>query len=130
VGATGGTGSHFVKLALAQVLEVQAIVRNVSKLPEDVRNNSDFHFVEGDMLDPSVQEKAVAGVDSVIVMTGNKELSAQPGGFMLPFIKDLVSGMHAAYMMIYKYTLPVWNLDRITAVACDLLAVVSTSIKL
>lgn len=61
IGATGATGRHLVRLALDQGLNVRAIVRDPSKLPDAVRFHARFTVVEGTFLDASVVERAVAG---------------------------------------------------------------------
>jgi putative NADH-flavin reductase len=67
-GATGGTGRQIVEQALAQGMQVTALVRDPSKLPIQ---NALFKVVKGDVLDRSAVESTVSGVDAVFVSLGN-----------------------------------------------------------
>ena len=67
IGATGATGKILMREALAHGHEVTALARNPSALaPEDYR----LRVVEGNALDASSLEAAVAGQDAVLSALG------------------------------------------------------------
>src|SRR5215212_9867079 len=69
IGATGATGKILMREALAQGHQVTALARNPSALvPEDHR----LRVVEGNALDTSSVEAAVAGQDAVLVALGTR----------------------------------------------------------
>jgi len=70
VGATGGTGRHLVERALERGYEVTALVRNPSKLTIE---HSRLTVVQGDVLDPSSLDAAVAGQDAVLSALGHSK---------------------------------------------------------
>jgi putative NADH-flavin reductase len=73
IGATGATGRILMGEALAQGYEVTALARNPSTLaPEDHR----LRVLEGNALDASSVEAAVAGQDAVLSALGTR--SARP----------------------------------------------------
>ena len=69
IGATGATGQILMREALAQGHEVTALARNPSAVaPEDPR----LRVLEGNALDVSSVEAAVAGQDAVLVALGTR----------------------------------------------------------
>lgn len=66
-GATGKTGQHLVKQALAAGHEVIALTRTPSKLAAD---NPHLKVVQGDMLDAGKVEAAIQGADAVLSTLG------------------------------------------------------------
>ena len=69
IGATGATGKILMREALAQGHEVTALARNPSAVaPEDHR----LRVVEGNALDESSVEAAVAGQDAVLLALGTR----------------------------------------------------------
>lgn len=66
-GASGATGKNVVEQALAQGNEVTAFVRNPEKM--DIKNNK-LTVTQGDVTNAQDIEKAVAGVDGVLVTLG------------------------------------------------------------
>ena len=67
VGATGGTGQHLVKQALAQGHVVTAFVRNPAKFGV---NHPGLRIVQGDVMDAASIEQAVSGHDAVLAALG------------------------------------------------------------
>ena len=53
MGATGATGKHLVSQLLDSGVSVKAIVRSENKLPEAIRDHSNFVAIEGSVLDIS-----------------------------------------------------------------------------
>ena len=69
IGATGATGKILMREALAQGHQVTALARNPSAVaPEDYR----LRVLEGNALDVSSVEAAVAGQDAVLVALGTR----------------------------------------------------------
>lgn len=66
-GATGGTGQQLVAQALTQGHEVTAFVRNPAKLKTE---NPGVQVVQGDVLQYTSVEKAMAGQDAVLCALG------------------------------------------------------------
>ena len=66
-GATGGTGQHLVKQALAQGHMVTAFVRNPAKFGV---SHPGLRIVQGDVLDAASVEQAVSGHDAVLAALG------------------------------------------------------------
>ena len=66
-GATGGTGQHLVKQALAQGHTVTAFVRNPAKFGV---SHPGLRIVQGDVLDAASVEQAVSGHDAVMAALG------------------------------------------------------------
>jgi putative NADH-flavin reductase len=71
LGATGGTGKHFVAQVLAEGHRVRALVRSPEKLTER-RDNLDVR--RGSITDPLDTDDLVADVDFVVSMLGDKVL--------------------------------------------------------
>jgi putative NADH-flavin reductase len=67
-GATGGTGRELVKQALEQGHSVTAYARTPAKL-DDIEH-ANLQVIQGDVLDPEVVERAVAGQDAVLSAIG------------------------------------------------------------
>ncbi|CAJ2505758.1 Uu.00g131520.m01.CDS01 [Anthostomella pinea] len=64
LGATGGTGKHFVIQALQDGHKVRALVRTPDKLPSEVRDNKDLQILQGSITDDTLDtDGLVAGVD-------------------------------------------------------------------
>ncbi len=73
VGASGATGQHLVSQLLKQGQHVRAIVRNVEKLPESLRNESRLSIIEASISELSDAKMAehVAGCDAVASCLGH-----------------------------------------------------------
>ena len=69
VGATGATGRAIVAQALARGHEVTALVRNPDRL--EVRHEH-LRVIQGDVLDPTAVDTAVAGQEAVVSALGHK----------------------------------------------------------
>jgi len=67
-GSTGGTGRELLKQALDQGHNVVAFVRNPSTI-DDIKY-ANLQVVQGDVLDPTVVENAVAGQEAVLCTIG------------------------------------------------------------
>ena len=75
IGATGATGQILMREALAQGHEVTALARNPSALaPEDHR----LRVLQGNALDVSSVEAAVAGQDAVLSALGTHSSVRRP----------------------------------------------------
>jgi putative NADH-flavin reductase len=68
-GATGPTGRELLRQALERKHEVQALVRNPSKLEV---SNPNLTVLQGDVLDANAVDRVVQGGDAVIVALGGK----------------------------------------------------------
>ena len=69
VGATGATGRAIVAQALARGHEVTALVRNPDRL--EVRHEH-LRVIQGNVLDPTAVDTAVAGQEAVVSALGHK----------------------------------------------------------
>lgn len=70
-GATGGTGRHFIDLALSEGHKIRAVVRTPSKLAH-IRNPN-LQVIQGSITDsPFVHlEESIKGADYVVAMLGD-----------------------------------------------------------
>ncbi|MCX6303753.1 MAG: NAD(P)H-binding protein [Bacteroidetes bacterium] len=73
LGATGRTGNLFTQLALAKNHQVTAVFRNKNKaiLPG-------VHYMEGSPSDPELLDKALRGIDAVVVSLNISRSSDNP----------------------------------------------------
>ncbi|TYB44634.1 NAD(P)-dependent oxidoreductase [Actinomadura chibensis] len=74
-GASGRTGVHAVRRALAAGHEVTAVVRDTAALPADLWDGASRGpaAVQADVMDPAAIEGAVKGRDAVITAIGSRE---------------------------------------------------------
>mmetsp|Transcript_20283 Transcript_20283/g.24232 ORF Transcript_20283/g.24232 Transcript_20283/m.24232 type:complete len:238 (+) Transcript_20283:196-909(+) len=70
-GGTGGTGLSFLSQAVEKGHKVTALVRQVDKVPEELRNNPAVTLVEGNSLDPEKVTQVVKGAESVVISLGS-----------------------------------------------------------
>jgi len=99
-GATGGTGSAFLKIALDAGHTVKALARTPGKL----KITSDaLTLVEGTFSDADKIEEVVAGADHVVVMGGSMSKAAYPEDMMLNFVKLLHPIMKNAGTKVFFY---------------------------
>jgi putative NADH-flavin reductase len=88
IGATGATGKILVREALAQSHQVTALARNPSAVaPEDPR----LRVLQGNALDPSSLEAAVAGQDAVLSALGTR--SSRPTTLFSESTHNLIGAM-------------------------------------
>ena len=88
IGATGATGRVLMREALEQGYEVTALARNPSAVaPEDHR----LRVLEGNALDASEVEAAVAGQDAVLSALGTR--SSRPTTLFSESTRNLISAM-------------------------------------
>jgi NAD(P)-dependent dehydrogenase (short-subunit alcohol dehydrogenase family) len=99
LGATGGTGKHFVARALADGHKVRALVRSPEKLP----TGSDIEVVRGSITETIDVDALVSGVDFVVSMLGDKELQ-RTTQINTAFVKKLVPSMrqHGVQRFLYQ----------------------------
>ena len=100
LGATGGTGKHFVRQALADGHKVRALVRSPGKLPAGPTN---LEVVHGSITDVTDTDRLVAGVDFVVSMLGDKNLQ-KDAKINTAFVKRLVPSMrrHGVKRFLYQ----------------------------
>ncbi|KAK5743283.1 hypothetical protein LTR17_002760 [Elasticomyces elasticus] len=102
LGATGGTGKHFVSLALADGHRVRALARTPSKMPSH-DNNKNLDVRQGSVTDPSLElDDLVAGVDYVVAMIGDKE-AQRTAKINTAFVKRLVPAMRRQGVKRFLY---------------------------
>jgi putative NADH-flavin reductase len=88
IGATGATGKILVREALAQSHQVTALARNPSAVaPEDPR----LRVLQGNALDASSLEAAVAGQDAVLSALGTR--SSRPTTLFSESTQNLIGAM-------------------------------------
>ncbi|ORX40629.1 NmrA family protein [Kockovaella imperatae] len=90
LGATGGTGKHFVTQCLRDGHRVRALVRTPSKLPSEAADK--IEVVQGSITDNVDTDALVKGVDYVVAMLGDKE-TQQTRKVCLEFVQKLVPSM-------------------------------------
>ena len=103
LGATGGTGKHFLTQALGDGHRVRALVRTPAKLTQPLHTN--LEVVEGSVTDTAVDTDAlVAGVDYVVAMLGDKEAQRLDNRINTKFIARLVPAMrrHGVKRFLYQ----------------------------
>jgi len=99
LGATGGTGQHFLNLALSDGHRIRAFVRSPEKLP----SNPNIEVIKGSITDTSIDtDSLVSGVDAVISMLGDKNLQATEK-INLAFIKQLIPSMRRSGVKTFLY---------------------------
>lgn len=105
LGATGGTGKHFVAQALANGHKVRALVRTPEKLEQLKLPTGDgnLEVVRGSITDPVNIDDLVKGVDYVVSMLGDKVLQSKEK-INAAFVKKLVPSMrqHGVKRFLYQ----------------------------
>ena len=89
LGATGGTGKHFVAQALADGHRARALVRNPAKLPAGTPN---LQVQQGSITEVTDLDPLVEGVDFVVAMLGDRKVQ-QHAKINLAFVQKLVPAM-------------------------------------
>ncbi len=100
-GATGGTGKHFLPIALGQGHMVRVLVRNPTKL---VVQDAKLQVQQGSITDAVVNfDKLVEGADFVISMLGDRE-AQQTKDINTAFVKKLIPAMrrHGVKRFLYQ----------------------------
>jgi putative NADH-flavin reductase len=90
-GASGGTGIEIVKQALEAGHDVTAFVRNPDKM---TARSPKLRLVQGDVMDPYIVEKAVAGQEAVISALGPTRPPV--ADMMKTAAQNIVAAMHKA----------------------------------
>ena len=83
VGATGDVGSAAAKTAVTKGHKVRALVRSTSNRDRLGEAKHKVEFVEGDMLDTASLERALEGMEAIIVsirLAGRNEKRARLQG--------------------------------------------------
>jgi putative NADH-flavin reductase len=99
LGATGGTGKHFVAQALSEGHKVRALVRTPGKL-SPTKDNLDVW--RGSITDAIDTDALVAGVDFVISMLGDVKLQ-RDAKINTAFVKMLVPSMRRCGVKRFLY---------------------------
>ena len=99
LGATGGTGKHFVSQVLNDGHRVRALVRSPQKLPA---RTDDLEVHHGSITDPLDTDELVDGVDAVIAMLGDTKLQAH-AKINVAFVRKLVRSMRKAGVKRFLY---------------------------
>ncbi|XP_050420861.1 flavin reductase (NADPH) [Adelges cooleyi] len=89
-GGTGMTGLCTVEAALKQGLEVRALLRDPSRLPESLRNQ--VEVFTGDVLVKEDVDKVIEGRDAVVVTLGTRN-DLSPTTIMSDGLKNILSAM-------------------------------------
>src|SRR5215469_17081554 len=91
-GATGGTGLHIARQAIARGYEVTVVVRNGGRLPSAVA--ATVEVVEADVLAGAGIEETVKGRDAVINAIGTRDLS-HPVSVCTDSARTIITAMRA-----------------------------------
>jgi uncharacterized protein YbjT (DUF2867 family) len=99
-GATGGTGKHFVPLALKEGHKVRVLVRTPAKL---AIQNTNLQVQQGSITDAVDLDELVDGVDFVISMVGDRAVQ-QAEKINTAFVKQLIPAMrrHGVQRFLYQ----------------------------
>jgi putative NADH-flavin reductase len=103
LGGTGGTGKHFITLALRDGHKIRALVRSSAKLPP-FPPGQPIEVIHGSITDPTLDLHAlVKNTDYIVCMLGDKEAQATQK-INLPFIQRLVPAMrtHGVKRLLYQ----------------------------
>ena len=100
LGATGGTGRHFVSLALQDGHQMRALVRNLAKL---TWQDANMEVQQGSITDELDLDSLVAGVDFVVAMLGDVHLQ-QHARLNTAFVGKLIPAMrrHGVKRFLYQ----------------------------
>ena len=103
LGASGGTGKHFVRQAIRDGHRVRALVRTPTKLPSDLSDQQLLQVVQGSITGAVDTDALVAGVDYVVSMLGDKEAQRHEK-INTAFVKQLVPAMrrHGVKRFLYQ----------------------------
>ena len=99
-GATGGTGKHFVTLALKQGHKIRALVRSPTKLAV---HDPNLQVQQGCITDIANIGDLVHGVDFVVAMLGDKNLQ-RDAKICTAFVEKLIPAMrrHGVRRFLYQ----------------------------
>jgi putative NADH-flavin reductase len=103
LGATGGTGKHFVPLVLQEGHKVRALVRSPNKLSPSTTTKG-IEIIHGSITDPTIDFDAlVKDTDYVVCMLGDKE-AQRTQKINLGFVQKLVPAMrtHGVKRFLYQ----------------------------
>jgi putative NADH-flavin reductase len=101
LGGTGGTGKHFITLALRDGHKVRALVRSPAKLPPFPQP---IEVIHGTITDPSLDFSAlVKNIDYIVCMLGDKE-AQRTTKINLAFVQRLIPAMrtHGVKRFLYQ----------------------------
>lgn len=99
IGGTGSTGTHVLRLGVERGDTMRTLARNPGKLAQDLQGK--VEVVEGSFTEESKFEQAVEGVDVVISVAGDPQLSKE--GFMEAFVRMAVPHMRKAGVKKFIY---------------------------
>lgn len=101
-GATGMTGLCVVDAALKRGLQIRALVRDPSKVPQELDGKIDI--IKGDVLNEDDVKQAVEGQDAVIVTLGTRN-NLEPTTDMSSGLRNIISAMKAANISVVSVCL-------------------------
>jgi uncharacterized protein len=87
-GGTGGTGRHFISLALEQGHIVRAVVRDPNRVAPNLKSNPNLQVHQGSVAStiPDLDE-IMHGTDCVVAMLGDRE-AQNKAKINTPFVRD------------------------------------------
>lgn len=97
-GATGGTGQHFVRRALADGHTVRAVARTPSKLAAA----PSLEITQGSITEPLDLDKVLSGATYVVAMLGDKETQSHTP-ICRNFVEQLVPAMRRQNVKRFMY---------------------------
>lgn len=101
-GATGMTGLCVVDAALKRGLQIRALLRDPSKVPQELDGKIDI--IKGDVLNEDDVKQAVEGQDAVIVTLGTRN-NLEPTTDMSSGLRNIISAMKAANISVVSVCL-------------------------
>lgn len=101
IGATGRTGSEFLKLALEEGYCIKALVRTPSKV---TIRNSRLQLIHGDLDDVGALEKLADGATYVVCMAAATMVDGvYPNEYMLHFVQRLYPILQKSQPQVFLY---------------------------
>ncbi|GGL10696.1 putative NADH-flavin reductase [Curtobacterium luteum] len=98
-GATGQTGQHFVRLALAGGHSVRAVARTPGKL---TLVDDHLEVVQGSITEPLDLDRLLDGVDAVVAMLGDRQ-AQETRMINTEFVRELVPAMRRGGVRRFLY---------------------------
>lgn len=98
VGGTGDTGKHVIEKLLSQDVDVRAIVRDVTRVPEEIQSHENLELVEASLLNLSEKElkEIVDGCTAIVSCLGHGTSFSSIFGPPFRLVKNAVKRLTTA----------------------------------
>ena len=107
-GATGRTGSEFLRLALGAGHPVRALVRTPSKIDASVGEHPSLTIIKGSLTDIDAVKEVVDSSKYVVCMAAHTHIGlfssgSYPTNMMINFMRSLVPIMESGTVKVFYY---------------------------